>query len=170
MEVRATLLRTTTLCVSTRNLSDIRFYLNHSSTNTDRSRVCVRAGFKLASAAELGAPWGTWVWLVDAIHVRVNTLSPGAGAVGLIYNSTAAGDPAELLVATPVTAVPAGLDGWLKLPLAVGWLLEKNQDCFETASGDTYSTNAWPTPSADWGPVSSGPIGIDVSVIPPVVE
>ena len=146
--------------------------------------MCVRAGFKLASAAELGAPWGKWVWLVDAVHVRVNTLSPGAGAVGLIYNSTAAGDPAELLVATAVTAVPAGLDGgWLKLPLAstfdipagrywVGWLLEKSQDCFESAGGDLYSTNAWPTPSADWGAVSSGATGIDVyvSVIPPVAE
>jgi hypothetical protein len=137
------------------------------------ARARARAGFKLASAAELGALWHNQPWLADAIHVRVNTTSPGAGAIGLIYNSTAAGDPAELLVATPVTAVPAGLDGWLDLPLAstyaippgkywLGWLLEKNQGCFVTAGRDLYSINAWPTPSAAWGPVSPGSTGIDI--------
>ena len=111
--------------------------------------------------------------------MRVNTTSPGAGAIGVIYNATAAGEPAELLVRTPVTAVSAGLDGWLQLPLAspyplpsgnywLGWLLEEDQGCFVTVGNpDRWSANAWPTPSAAWGPAGVGkPIDMYASMLP----
>jgi hypothetical protein len=121
------------------------------------------------------------LWLIDAIHVRVNTTSPGGGVIGVLYNSTTAGEPAELLASTPAVTVGAGINGWLRMPLSsphqvpagtywLGWLLEKDQGCFATAGTDLYSINAWPTPSAHWGTASAGPQGIDVfaSVLPPL--
>lgn len=140
-------------------------------------RVCTcRAGYKLVSAAPLGSPpkGAKKLWQVDAIHVRVNATSPGAGVVGVVYNSTTTGEPAELLIVTPIVVVQANLDGWLRLPLAspraipagqywLGWLLEKSQGCFVTEGvADRWSHNAWPTPSANFGTASRGPSGIDI--------
>ena len=143
----------------------------------------MHAGYKLVSAADLGSPPKSAMqrWYVDAIHVRVNATNPGAGVIGLIYNSTVVGEPADLLVTTPIIAVQAGLDGWLRLPLAtphaispgrywIGWLLEKDQGCFITSGAvDRWSHDAWPTPTSAFGDASPGPAAIDVyaSVLPP---
>jgi hypothetical protein len=128
--------------------------------------------------------------VVFSSQVRVNATSPGGGVIGVLYSGSnsstperAGGEPGVLLAATPVVAVVAGLDGWLRLPFAVphavqpgiywlGWLLEKDQGCFVTADeGDCWSENAWPTPSAAWaasGATGAGP-GFDVyaTVLPP---
>lgn len=140
--------------------------------------VVCGGGYKLASHSLLGAPPSNSTqafWSVEAVHVRTNTTSVGGHAVGVLYNATATGTPGHLVASSAPVPVPAGLDGWLRLPLTsvqqvvegtyfIGYLLDKDQGCFAPGTGsgkDVYSINGWPTPSAVWGPDNSGGSSID---------